>query len=92
MKMALCLICLFLSLGVKAEVIKVKIKGMVCSFCSMGLIKRAENNPKVEKVAISLLDNEMQIISKKESLSNLEVEAIVKEAGFAVISIERSSP
>lgn len=80
---------LLLAGPLQAEVIRVEVKGMVCSYCSQGLLKRAEKNKKIEKATLSLEKGEMQLITGSAPLLDAEIETLVEEAGFSVKSIQR---
>ena len=78
----LLLFSLFLS---EPQIVEVKIKGMVCSFCAQGLQKGIGKLEEVEKVEINLPKGYAKITVKKgKKLSMNEVEEIIKDAGYLI--------
>ena len=67
------------------QIVEVKIKGMVCSFCAQGLQKGIGKLEEVEKVEINLKKGYAKITVKKgETLPMDEVKEIIKDAGYLV--------
>ena len=67
------------------QIVEVKIKGMVCSFCAQGLQKGIGKLEEVEKVEINLKKGYVKITVKKgETLPMDEVKEIIKNAGYLV--------
>ena len=67
------------------QIVEVKIKGMVCSFCAQGLQKGIGKLEEVEKVEINLKKGYAKITVKKgETLSMDEVKEIIKDAGYLI--------
>ena len=65
------------------QIVEVKIKGMVCSFCAQGLQKGIGKLEEVEKVEINLKKGYVKITVKKgETLPMDEVKEIIKDAGY----------
>tara|TARA_X000001382_G_scaffold83062_2_gene58725 strand:+ start:2022 stop:2276 length:255 start_codon:yes stop_codon:yes gene_type:complete len=78
----LLLFSLFLS---EPQIVEVKIKGMVCSFCAQGLQKGIGKLEEVEKVEINLPKGYAKITVKKgEKLPMNKVEEIIKDAGYLI--------
>tara|TARA_R110002020_G_scaffold19117_11_gene66490 strand:+ start:128 stop:430 length:303 start_codon:yes stop_codon:yes gene_type:complete len=82
-----CLITLAL-LGQPAAVantIEVKIKGVVCAFCSVGLRKNLIKTGKVKSVTCNT-KNKISTIHLKENknLSDKEIKDAVKRAGYSI--------
>ena len=71
------------------EVIQVKVKGMVCSFCSQGITKKFKAEPAVKNVLVTLEDHLVKLELKDgESLDDQKIETVLKEAGYSVEKIE----
>ena len=67
------------------QIIEVKIKGMVCSFCAQGLQKGIGKLEEVEKVEINLKKGYAKITVKEgKTLPMDEVKEIIKDAGYLV--------
>jgi len=65
------------------QIIEVKIKGMVCSFCAQGLQKGIGKLEEVEKVEINLKKGYAKITVKEgKTLPMDEVKEIIKDAGY----------
>ena len=65
------------------QIVEVKIKGMVCSFCAQGLQKGIGKLEEVEKVEINLKKGYAKIIVKEgKTLPMDEVKEIIKDAGY----------
>jgi mercuric ion binding protein len=64
---------------------EVRVRGLVCSFCAQGLMKRAAKNSKVKKAEVSLEDNSLKLwVNGTDELSKSEISTIVREAGFSI--------
>jgi len=73
-----------------AESVKVQVNGMVCSFCAQGITKKFQANPAVESVKVDLDKKEVALSFKKEkTLSDTEIEKMIKESGYTVVKTER---
>ena len=65
------------------QIVEVKIKGMVCSFCAQGLQKGIGKLEEVEKVEINLKKGYAKITVKEgKTLPMDEVKEINKDAGY----------
>ena len=79
------LLLLFSLFLYEPQIVEVKIKGMVCSFCAQGLQKGIGKLEEVEKVEINLKKGYVKITVKKgETLPMDEVKEIIKDAGYLV--------
>ena len=77
------LLLLFSLFLYEPQIVEVKIKGMVCSFCAQGLQKDIVKLEEVEKVEINLKKGYAKITVKKgETLPMDEVKEIIKDAGY----------
>ena len=80
------MIKLLLLLGLflyEPQIVEVKIKGMVCSFCTQGLQKGISKLEEVENVEINLKKGYAKITVKKgKTLPMNEVKEIIKDAGY----------
>jgi copper chaperone CopZ len=75
------------------ENIRVKISGMVCSFCAQGIQKKFKARPEVEKVKVSLNDKNVALSLKDgRTLDDETVEKLIKDAGYDVMEIKREKP
>ena len=79
------LLLLFSLFLYEPQIVEVKIKGMVCSFCAQGLQKGIGKLEEVEKVEINLKKGYAKITVKKgETLPMDEVKEIIQDAGYLV--------
>jgi mercuric ion binding protein len=70
---------------VAANIIEVKIKGIVCTFCSLGVRKNLIKTGKVKSVVCNTKNKISTIYLKKDkSLSDKEIREAVKKAGYSV--------
>jgi mercuric ion binding protein len=72
------------------EQINVKVKGMVCSFCSQGITKKFKEQPAVQDVKVSL-ENHLVSLDLKDgqTLEDKTVETVLKDSGYTIDKIER---
>ena len=71
------------------EIVQVKVKGMVCSFCSQGITKKFKAEPAVKDVLVTLENHTVRLEFKDgESLDDQKIETILKDAGYSVEKIE----
>ena len=67
------------------QIVEVKIKGMVCSFCAQGLQKGIGKLEEVENVEINLKKGYAKITVKEcETIPMDEVKEIIKDAGYLI--------
>ena len=74
-----------------AETVTVTVKGMVCSFCAQGIIKRFSREPDV-KVVKPDLDKKLVIIELKDgaTITDERIATVVADAGYESDTIARS--
>lgn len=74
----------------QAETVKVQVNGMVCSFCAQGITKKFQAVSAVDSVKVDLDKKEVAIALKKDkSLTDAEIEKMIKESGYVVVKTER---
>ncbi|MEM7147416.1 MAG: heavy-metal-associated domain-containing protein [Verrucomicrobiota bacterium] len=72
------------------ETIKLTVNGMVCSFCVQGIDKQFSKGGMVDDVYVNLDDRLVAIALKEgKTMSDEEARAFVKDAGYAVVKVER---
>ena len=80
----------FFSVAAMADTVKVKINGMVCSFCAQGLTKKFSAEEAVSKVDVSLEKKVMQLDLKPgKSISDEKITQLITDSGYKVEKIER---
>jgi len=68
------------------------VKGMVCDFCARAVTKVFGKNDAVENVHVDLDNGEIHVTLKPgQSLTDDEVETLVKKSGYALVSVERET-
>lgn len=68
----------------------VNVKGMVCDFCARAVTKVFGQNEAVDGVHVDLDNGEIHVgLKPGMSLSDDEVEKLVKKSGYAMVSVER---
>lgn len=86
------LLFLLLSLSAQAQApmaIRVTIKGMVCSFCAVGLKKTLGSEKSIQKVDVNLEDKKVTLeVDPHAPPSDKRLRELVKNAGYDVLSIE----
>ena len=90
--MNLRLLFLFLALPLLARpavappIIEVKVKGVVCAFCSIGLRKNLIKTGKVKSVTCNTKNKTTTIFLKEgKDLSDKEIHSAVKRAGYSIL-------
>lgn len=74
----------------EAAMLTVNVKGMVCDFCARAVTKVFGKNDAVENVHVDLDNGEIHVDLKPgATLSDDEVEKLVKKSGYAMVSVER---
>jgi copper chaperone CopZ len=81
---------LLMSSLVKAEEIKVEVKGMVCSMCAQGIQKKFKDVTAIENLDVDL-DKKLVTIKVREgeSVTDSAIKKYITEAGYNVGRIER---
>jgi copper chaperone CopZ len=75
-----------------AEIIHVKVNGMVCDFCAQSVLKVFERNEGVETIDIDL-DSGFVTLTMKDggSISDEEIKKNIDYSGYGFVSIERET-
>jgi copper chaperone len=90
MKFALGLIVLILSLNVFASNVEVDINGMTCGMCVDAITRELKATEKTERVSVKLEDKKATFAEVKgKKLSDAEIRAAIKKAGYEVLKIRR---
>jgi copper chaperone CopZ len=78
-----------LSTAYAADVAKVTVNGMVCSFCAQGIEKTLTRMPQTKAVYVNL-DKKLVAVEPKDgqTLDVKKIEAGIKDAGYDVVKIE----
>jgi copper chaperone CopZ len=78
-----------LSTAYAADVAKVTVNGMVCSFCAQGIEKTLTRMPQTKAVYVNL-DKKLVAVEPKDgqTLDVKQIEAGIKDAGYDVVKIE----
>lgn len=76
--------------GSFADAIRVKVDGMVCSFCAQGINKKFKAEPRLEMVKVDLDAKSIELVTKNDkTLTDQEITKVIEDSGFNVVSIER---
>lgn len=69
---------------------KIKVNGMVCSFCSTSIEKKFRENSEVSNVQVDLDKKivSVQFVENKQ-LSDDKIKEIITKSGYNVVSIEK---
>ncbi|MFN7213604.1 MAG: heavy-metal-associated domain-containing protein [Lysobacteraceae bacterium] len=74
-----------------ATTLKMEVNGLVCAFCANGITQTFTKKPEVAAVHVSLEDRLVAIgLKEGHDLSDAAVTESLKEAGYTVVSIERT--
>ncbi len=74
----------------EATMLTVNVKGMVCDFCARAVTKVFGKNDAVDSVHVDLDEGEIHVgLKPGKSLSDNEVEKLVKKSGYALVSVTR---
>lgn len=91
MKKLFAVLCLGLPLPAAADVIKIKVDGLVCAFCASAIETKLRSNAATEDVFVSLEQRVVAVSLKPgQELSDSVITAQIVDAGYAVKQIERS--
>lgn len=72
------------------EVIRVKVKGMVCPFCAQGIEKKLKEIKSIESVHVALKQHLVTVTPKEgQTVTDKEIEECILDAGYNVDKIER---
>lgn len=80
------------SLGIiAAEEISVKVKGMVCSFCSTGVEKTFSKRKEVNKVSVDMEKKLVSItLNDNNNMKDELINKLITDSGFNVAEIKRT--
>ena len=82
---------LFSQAAFATKTIKAHVNGMVCAFCAQGIDKKMRALSQTKDVYVNLKQKLVAIELKDgQTLSNDTVKDLIKDAGYAVTSIEMS--
>lgn len=74
----------------ETTMLTVNVKGMVCDFCARAVTKVFSKNDAVDGVHVDLDNGEIHVDLKPGmSLSDDDVETLVKKSGYAMVSVTR---
>jgi copper chaperone len=91
MKMSSVLMGLFLSLSVFAGKVEVDVSGMSCGMCVRAITKELRATEKAASISVSLEDKKARFTEVKDKkISDAEVRAAIKKAGYEVVKIRRN--
>ena len=80
------LLLLFSLFLYEPQIVEVKIKGMVCSFCAQGLKKSISKLKVVEDVKVNLKKGFVSIqVKANEKLDMKEIEQIIIDSGYRIL-------
>ena len=89
MKKILLLLLLLPSI-ILANVIEVKVLGLVCSSCGIGIKKNLMKTKKVEKIKLDIENHLTYIYTlKSDTLTDKEIHKAIIKAGYQVSTIKR---
>lgn len=75
----------------ESNMLTVNVKGMVCDFCARAVSKVFGKNDAVDNVHVDLDNGEIHVgLKPGASLTDDEVETLVRKSGYAMVSIERA--
>ena len=82
---------LVLSAVASADTIHAKVNGMVCGFCATGIEKTFKAQPQVKTVNVDL-DMKLVTVAMKDgqTIDDARLKKLIGNAGYSVVSIERS--
>lgn len=84
-------ILLAISSAARAETILASVNGMVCAFCATGIEKSFKKQAAVDTVTVDLEKKLVTLNTKPDrTLDDAVVKKIIADAGYAVVSIERT--
>ncbi|HLW58171.1 MAG TPA: heavy-metal-associated domain-containing protein [Bacteriovoracaceae bacterium] len=90
MKYLLALALLILSLSSFAANLTVNVSGMSCGMCVKAITAELEKTGKVDGIKVSLEDKKAYFAEKKgQQITDEEVKAAIKKAGYSVTGINR---
>ncbi|MFQ3594760.1 MAG: cation transporter [Sphingomonadaceae bacterium] len=89
---ALALVALPQPVLAAAEMVTVKVNGLVCDFCARSIEKVVGRRGDVERVHVDLDKGEVHVALKSgATLTDPELRKLVVDSGYAVTAIERET-
>ena len=90
MKIAFILTASLIALNVFASKLEVQVKGMTCGMCVESITKELKATDKAEKISVSL-ENQNAFFEemKGKKISDAEIKAAIKKAGYEAVKISR---
>ena len=83
--------CILVASPASARVIEVKVLGLVCNACGIGIKKHLIKTKKVEKIKLDTEKHLTYIYTLKDKdLTNKEIHTAIKKAGYEVSKITRN--
>ncbi len=74
----------------RAEVVRVKAKGLVCDYCVRAMEKVIRKRPEVQDLKIDLTTKQVELTLKEgQTLDDKTITELVIESGYTVDTIER---
>ena len=81
---------MLVSTSALAETVRVSVNGMVCAFCVQSITSKVQAHDEVASVDVNLDKKLVSIFLKDgKSLGDEAIKEAIKDAGYAVTSIER---
>ena len=72
------------------QIIVVRVEGMVCAFCAQGIDRSLSKVESVDGILINLKHSLVAVSEEKGfTVSDEDLKAIITDAGFSVVSLER---
>jgi mercuric ion binding protein len=85
------IISLSLSAAVCADTIKATVNGMVCGFCATGIEKTFKAQSEVKTVTVDLQRKLVTVATKQgQTIDDAKLRKLIGNAGYSVVSIDRS--
>lgn len=92
MKILIAIIALGCSVCAAADTIELKVNGLVCGFCAQGIEKTLRRQPATADVVVSLEHRLVAVETRPgQTLTDEALAAALKNAGYDVVSIERTT-
>lgn len=90
MKIALFLVSCLVAFNVFASKVEVDVVGMTCGMCVEAITKEFKKTEKVENISVNLEDKKARFSEiKGKRISDAEVKAAIKAAGYEAVKIRR---
>lgn len=90
MRIFVILSILLMSLSAFAGKVRVEVAGMTCGMCVDSITKELKSTEKVENINVGLEKKEATFIEiKGKKISDAEIKAAIKKAGYEAVKIHR---